>query len=760
MRKLAAFAIGFSFAIIISHYILPHSALPFIAAACFVLFAAAIFLAAKLHIGANLRMRIALLLISLSLGFIWSFTYTAIFVKPLWELQEKEVSAKAVVLDFPAERDPDGFRVDVKIQIDGYPAAGARLYYYNQAALSPGDVIQISAKLRRSDITSEGERYDTQVSKGIFLSGYVSGNIDIISNGGGFLHIPKRFAQSLSDKTREVFSEETSPFIAALLLGKRDDLFRDAALNASLSASGIIHVVSVSGMHISFLMGFLGIVIKNKRLFAIYAIPILFFFMAMTGFTSSVTRAGIMQIFIIVAPLIRREGDSLTSLSAAVLLLLLINPYSCASVGFQLSFAATLGIILFTSRIHQAFSDITHGKKIAKNKAAKGIINYVSSSISTTIGALSLTLPLSVIHFGYISLISPITNLFTVGIISLVFPIGLIAAFISYISPFLSGFLSVPVDFAVIYVISAARILSSIPYCVVYASNTHILFWLAYVYSLFIIMPLLKARPRQYILPVCISVMLLFAVILTSIVIPVSSEDTVTVLDIGQGLCVVVASGENTMVVDCGSSSTSKAGAIAHEYLLSLGKTAIDLMVITHFHADHINSVEFLLGRVNISALAVPWRDGSYYGKEIIELARRYGTDIIYVTEVLSLTIGNLEVTLYPPPGGGDENETGLTILTTGAITSLITGDMGSFTERILLRYYTLPELDLLVVGHHGSRYSTSPELLNALLPKIAVISVGRNSFGHPHPDTLNRLWRVGAAVYRTDEQGHVVIGG
>jgi len=241
---------------------------------------------------------------------------------------------------------------------------------------------------------------------------------------------------------------------------------------------------------------------------------------------------------------------------------------------------------------------------------------------------------------------------------------------------------------------------------------------------------------------------------------PVANNNSVTVLDVGQGMSVVVVSDDFTMVVDCGSNSSNNAGEITHEFIMNLGRTTIDILAITHFHSDHVNGIEFLLSRIAVSSLAIPDPDGSFIAGDIIELARKRGTDIIYVTETLSVTLGDTKVFLYPPLGDGDENERGLSVLTLGDVTALITGDMNSSSERSLLRFAALPKLDLLVVGHHGSRHSTSEELLSALLPDIAVIPVGRNSFGHPNPETLDRLERYGAVIYRTDELGHVTVYG
>jgi len=754
MRKLAIAVLGFSVAILISHYIISYDILLYCMAV-----SAALSLIGLLFKG-NIRIRIFIILLSAATGFLWSLIYTSIYIKPHWDIHDEITTETAVVTDFPVAREPRGYHVDVTLKREGMLGIGARLYYYNETVLNPGDSINFTARYKRTDITDDGERFDILSSRGLFLSGYVSGNIVVTETSNSIRYLPKIIANSIAGKISEIYSQETSHFLQALLIGKRNDLYRDPALTASLSASGIIHVVSISGMHISFLMGFLSLVIRNKRLFALYGVPILIIFMAMTGFTPAVTRAGIMQIFIIIAPMIRRDSDSITALSAALLVLLAFNPYACASVGLHLSFAATAGIIIFTTRINYAISDSLRNSRLYRKKVPRVCVNYTTASLSTTIGALILTLPLTAIHFGYVSLIAPITNLLTIGVISLIFPIGLLITSLSFIAPFIAGILAFPVDAAAGYVIFTATTLASVPFSIVYSSNAHIMFWLAYVYIIFTIMPVFKARTRQYLYPVCISIILLFAVILVSLIFPAAGDNSITVLDVGQGLSVVLLSGEHTIIVDCGSSGAEKAGEIAHEYLMSIGRTSIDMMVITHFHQDHISGIEFLLSRVNVSVLAIPDPEGSYHADDIIHLARRRGTDIMYVTRELSVSFGEIELNLLPPLGFGDENERGLAVLTTGSINSLITGDMNSSTERALLRLYNIPELDILVVGHHGSRNSTSLELLNQLQPSIALIPVGRNSFGHPHNDTLLRLNQAGVSIYRTDEAGHVTVTG
>ena len=756
MRKLAVFSFFFAVALFLAHYFLPDNWLIIGGGV-----AAVISLVGLGFRGIN-RQRVIISLMAVSIGFLWSYAYTTIFVGPGIKLHEKSIEITAVITDYPVERTTRGYRVDAQILRESARNVNVRLYYFNEAALQPGDIILANARLRRTDITADGERFDALSSRGIFLSGHVSGDITVRESSDSLRYIPRRIAHSIAEQIGEIFPDDVSHFMQALLTGRRDDLYRDTALSASLSASGIIHVVSISGMHIAFLMGFLTLLLRNGKLFALYGIPVLLIFMAMTGFTPAVTRAGIMQLFLIFAPMVRRERDSVTSLMAALFFILASNPYSIASVGLHLSFSATLGIILFSTRINNAVKDAFRGKRVFRFRLTRGIINYVVGGLSTTFGALVFTLPLTALHFGYVSLIAPLTNLLTIGVVSIVFPLGLLVTLLSFIHPVLGTIFSFPVIYAARYIIRTAQVLAGVPYSVVYSTNIHIMFWLLYVYVMFTLLPLMKARLREYIKPACVAIMLLSVLILIFTFFPSTAGNSFSVVDVGQGLSVVVESGGHTMVVDSGSLSRNNAGEVTHEFLMSMGKTAIDILVLTHLHADHVNGVEFLFSRMAIFALALADPSGSDFAHvayEIITLANSHGTDIIYVTETIGFSLGELEVVIYPPMfEGRGENERSLSILTMGNITSLITGDMNMASERALLRFANLPKLDVLVVGHHGSRHSTSEELLAALSPDIAVIPVGRNSFGHPTPEVLLRLSQFGVTTFRTDLNGHVTI--
>ena len=145
--------------------------------------------------------------------------------------------------------------------------------------------------------------------------------------------------------------------------------------------------------------------------------------------------------------------------------------------------------------------------------------------------------------------------------------------------------------------------------------------------------------------------------------------------------------------------------------------------------------------------------------KVVDQLAERYGVNIHYVTEVTDVENGASTMTIYPPLGEKGANELGLTILCSlGDFDTLITGDMDAKTETKLVETYDLPDIEVLLVGHHGSKYSTGTTLLESVTPEAGVISVGDNSYGHPTEEALLRLTDAGMTVYRTDMQGNILI--
>ena len=224
----------------------------------------------------------------------------------------------------------------------------------------------------------------------------------------------------------------------------------------------------------------------------------------------------------------------------------------------------------------------------------------------------------------------------------------------------------------------------------------------------------------------------------------IPEDCSLTVLDVGQGQSVVLTSGRYTAVVDCGSTSISDPGRITGDYLLENDRGHIDLMILSHYHSDHTNGLDQLARMVDIGAILLPQppEDDTYIHDRIVSLADRLDIGISYISKDTTVSLGDGELTLYAPLGGETENE--------------MTADAPASIEYRLLDHADLPDIEILVAGHHGSAGSTSQDLLDAVTPEAAIISVGENEYGHPAGSLLRRLSENGVAVYRTDESGNI----
>ena len=283
--------------------------------------------------------------------------------------------------------------------------------------------------------------------------------------------------------------------------------------------------------------------------------------------------------------------------------------------------------------------------------------------------------------------------------------------------------------------------------------------WALFVYGVFLLYLLAPVPGKRPVVPVCACVVTLCLSALLTAKTVQRQDLALTVLDVGQGQSVVVTSGHARALIDCGG--TRDPGDTAATYLQSLGRSELDLLILTHFHADHAGGVLELMDRVKVRALAVPDVDrDNPLRQEITARAAAENIPVYYVTETSQVTLGRAEITLYPPvTAGKDANEQCLSVLCARkGWEALLTGDMPAAAEAKLVARENLPEVEVLVAGHHGSKQSTSQALLEAVAPETVVISVGQNSYGHPAPETLARLSAAGAQVYRTDRQGGITV--
>lgn len=662
----------------------------------------------------------------------------------------------ATVCDWPQATER-GARVTV--ELEGYHRARAVLYGEAELlAARPGDTVtgttqwQSAAHFDSDDVTHFNAR-------GVYALLYGREDVRLSAGDGDALRwLPQRAGKAFREKVAAIWDDpRVSGFLTAELTGDKSAM--DDGDYLAMQETGLAHLFAVSGLHCAFLVTLLALLIsRRQRLLCAVTIPLLLFYMVMVGMSPSVVRACIMQIFLLIAPLFRRGSDPLTSLAAALLVILLCNPFAAASVSLQLSFSATLGMVLLSPRLYKLLTGWYKGKC----RPLRIALCFVAANLSATLSAVVFTAPLTAWYFRIFVLVAPLSSLLAVPAAGWSF----MAAFVTV----LLGFVWLPlasllgwISWALVrYILWIANGMMSWRYHAVYFTNPYLIYWLLFLYAAFIGCAATPDGKRKYLLASALSVLTLTAAIW------VNRQDyqygvlTALTLDVGQGESVILTSGGETALVDCGSSNSYKdPGGLAADTLHSMGVRELSAVVVTHYHADHTNGLYEVLRRIPVQTIYLPDIEDEYGVRErLVSLAEEKGAQVTYVTKETADTLGDTVLTIYPPvQSGGDLNELGLTALASaGDFDLLITGDMSGSTEKKLVETYALPDIEVLVVSHHGSRYSSNIRFLKSVTPEAAVISVGDNNYGHPSEETLQRLLAVGADIWRTDQQGTIRI--
>ena len=516
----------------------------------------------------------------------------------------------------------------------------------------------------------------------------------------------------------------------------------------------------MSGLHCAFLLTLLSLLVgpQRRRLLAAVGIAVLTVYMLMVGLTPSVVRACIMQFFLLLAPLFLRDAAPPTSLASALLVILLWNPYAAQSVSLQLSFGAMLGLILVTPRVHDFFA----GRIRPRKKPVRAAVSFLLSTLCSTLGAMVFTVPLTAYYFGVFSTVAPLTSLLCIPLASWNFMAGFLTALLGFVflpAAQVLGYVCRVLTKLFLWVVDLA---CAIPYHALYTdTNPYLVWWLVFVYAVFLLCIFSRERGRKYAFAAGVSVLTLVLCVTLRTGEFRSGALTAVAVDVGQGASTLLRSGEDTILVDCGSSNRYKKPA--QQVLSQLGSMGVEhlsAVAVTHYHADHTNGLPELLERVVVDALYLPEIEDEYGVRDkLVALAAEKNIRVIFVTEQTEVSLGAATVTVFPPVGKGDMNEQGLTYLcTSGDFDLLITGDMSGPTELALTQMYKLPDVEVLLVGHHGSKYSSQQEFLSKIEPDAAIISVGDNNYGHPTDAAISRLEAAGATVYRTDRQGCVTV--
>lgn len=749
MRTLATIAFSFAAGIFLSAY-LPWDGWQLWAAIALLLLA--VIVLAALRKNKLLRRRVVVILCAISLSLAYFVGYRQLIVQPITRECGRNAAFSGTVVRYPVATEK-GAKVTIRLA----PLAKA-VYYGDEEllALEPGQRISGTAYWQDA-----GNIHDTTVTtftaKGTYILLYDKDELSIErGRQGSIAFLPQRIAHEMKEQVGRIWDDATTAgFVMAELTGDTSGISEGDY--AVISEVGLAHLFAVSGLHCAFLISILTIIIppRRRRLMCGIGIGVLVFYAVMVGLTPSVVRACIMNAFLLTAPLFKRDSDPLTALGAALLVILLGNPFAAASISLQLSFAATLGILWAAPKVYCFTTAWCDGRK----KWLCTVWRFLMANVSASVGALIFTIPLTAHYFNTFNLISPLSNLLCV-----------MAAGWNFMSAFVTvllGFLYLPaaqiagyVSYGLThYVLWIAGKLMAFPWHALYFSNPLMKYWLVYFYAVFAICYVTPGRKRRYALGAVLTAGMLALTVFINTLSYQTGDMGIMAVNVGQGESILLYDDRDAILVDCGSSNSyMDPGGRTADQISSMGFRRLKAIVVTHYHADHTNGLYEVLQRIPVDTLYLPQIEDEYGVRdELLRIAGEKGIEVEFVEQLCRVAWQENMMTVFPPVGDGDMNEQGLSVLcSSGNFDVLITGDMAGSTEKKFIQAYDLPDIEALVVGHHGSDHSTCDAFLRAVRPETAIISVGDNSYGHPSDETLERLALAHIAVYRTDKNGNI----
>lgn len=551
------------------------------------------------------------------------------------------------------------------------------------------------------------------------------------------------------------FSEEAQGIMKTMILGNNKEL--DPEIKEGYKDAGILHLLSVSGLHIS-IVGY-GVYKLLRKIglgnwvSAFMGIGLILSYGIMIGMGISAFRAIFMFLVQMLGKCIGRTYDLLTALGLAGLILLLDQPLYLFHSGFQLSFGCVVSIAVFCPLIQKERKAETKGEKL---------MDAFLFSAGITIA----TLPVFLWFYYEVSLIGMFLNLIVIPLMSLIMYGGIGVLLL----PQGLRIFQVPIVWMNELILKLYWWLcengNQIPFSKVILGRPE--GWQMIVYLLGILGLILFHKKIKY----CYRWIIIAGLTLI-LIFPVPGEFQITFLDVGQGdgICLETKEGE-VYLFDGGSSSKKNVGEkIMIPYLKFRGITRIEGIFLSHSDADHISGILELLqdGKgIAINTIYIPGIARESQQKEFRDIAllcAEKGVKLYSIYSGMTLRKGALEITcLNPPKEFAGESNAGSEVfyIQYHNFTGLFTGDVEGQGEELLmeqLKRKGLEKITLLKVAHHGSSNSTKTELLNILRPRMAVISCGKNnSYGHPHAELLERLEQEQTRIYRTDEEGAITV--
>ena len=519
-------------------------------------------------------------------------------------------------------------------------------------------------------------------------------------------------------------------YLHTFLLG--NNKYIDKEVMESYRINGISHLFSISGMHISLLSMIILKLLKNYKFKKEVVILFLLIYMTLTDFLPSILRSGI---FFILIYLNKKFNLNISMFKLMIILLficVLIDPYIVYKIGFQYSYTISFYLITFNQLINKS-----------KNKLYKlFIVSFISFIVSV---------PIAINNFSQINVLSIFLNIFFVPIVSsIIFPLSLI----TFLFPFFNNLFAILINIFELLSITFSKIDNFI----FIMSKISTLFIIIYYIIISITLYFLSKNKYKYI----VSLMFIFVIHYNITIFNKGLE--ITYIDVGQGDSIFIKfpNDKSNILIDTGGKVTYgnlknnySVGKNIIDYLKSMGIRKLDYLIITHGDFDHMGDSLYLIDKFKVENVIFNCGEFNVLEKELIKVLDE--KKIKYYSCIKELNIDNNKLYFLQTKKYDNENDNSNVIYTEfNGYKFMFMGDAGVEKEKDILDKYNLANIDVLKVGHHGSKTSSSKEYIDEIKPKYAIISVGKNNrYGHPNKEVLNNL--DNSKIYRTDQDGSIM---
>ena len=654
--------------------------------------------------------------------------------------------------------------------------------------LKSGDVIKIDGKIQIPEIMNNpGEfnykyyLYSNNVYGEIIVNRIIEKveyKLNVKEKIMKCIYIYREYLGNILDKHME---DKYSSVAKSIVYGDTLDISEDVKMD--FEKAGVSHIMAISGSNIVGLVSVITIILNtfklNKNVGNVLSMMVIIIYIMLAGASLSTLRAGIMCIICSLQRLEKaksgKDNSTCINLLITVIIIMIYAPFSIYNIGFILSVLATLGIVMFSP-----YFTILKEKIILriKNKVLKRIIDMLLTNLFLTLSVQVLILPVQINSFNTISLTSILSNVFCSLISSIITVIGSIYICFSWL-PIVSYILAKLLSVCIMLLLFIINLLKNIPleFGVMDLNIFAILTYYIFIFLAYLRLYLTKVYSKRKlnlkkytIVQFACICLVLFFIVFSNIYFKYL-DNYISFFNVGQGELSLIKNKENMVIVDIGSIKSTLAYNSINGYFKMKNIKGVDAIILSHMHTDHINGLESFVKEYTVKKIiyAKPFSVTDEY-INFLRIVEEYDLEIIEAKAGNEFVFGEILVQILLPDVDEIFSKEDKEGLNTNSLVCKISvkdkdvlymGDATYDTEKSLLEKYNksgnmLYDIEVLKIGHHGSKTSTSEEYVKVILPKYGVISSKEKYYGHPHKDVIEILKENKVQIYITEKVGYI----